>query len=346
MLLKVGQLARQICLSVRTLHHYDEIGLLSPSIRTQAGHRLYNTSDIQRLYAIQALKEFGLSLAQIAERLAQESPSLGQIIDQQIAQLEQDIAQAEQLKKRLTQLQQFSVHQIDTSTTSWLAALALVNIYAGQFTSDEIQALNLYAQEARHELDVDWPLMVKKLQVFVDEKLSPASDTAKEFVIQWTAMFERFVGHNPALLLKVHALSEQEFTLQLQRGITPAMINFIGEAMSAVHQDIYSKYLTGEQLTRINNNKVNNRHNWPPLIAAMRNQMESGASPSSSAVRPLAKQWQALFADSVTGGDPAIHAQLQIAYAQEPLLMQGTGIDQPLLSFVRTAIAALVQGEK
>jgi len=50
MLLKVGQLAKQTHLSVRTLHHYDEIGLLSPSVRTPAGHRLYNTKDIAVLY--------------------------------------------------------------------------------------------------------------------------------------------------------------------------------------------------------------------------------------------------------------------------------------------------------
>ena len=46
---KVGELAKRTGLSVRTLHHYDEIGLLSPSGRTQTGHRLYSTEDVLRL---------------------------------------------------------------------------------------------------------------------------------------------------------------------------------------------------------------------------------------------------------------------------------------------------------
>jgi MerR family transcriptional regulator, thiopeptide resistance regulator len=47
--LKVGDLAKQTRASVRTLHYYDEIGLLSPSHRTEAGYRLYSEDDIIRL---------------------------------------------------------------------------------------------------------------------------------------------------------------------------------------------------------------------------------------------------------------------------------------------------------
>jgi DNA-binding transcriptional MerR regulator len=42
--LKIGDLARQTGVSVRTLHYYDEIGLLSPSHRTEAGYRLYRAN--------------------------------------------------------------------------------------------------------------------------------------------------------------------------------------------------------------------------------------------------------------------------------------------------------------
>lgn len=50
--LKVGELARRTGLSVRTLHHYDEIGLLSPARRTATGHRLYGRDEIRRLQQI------------------------------------------------------------------------------------------------------------------------------------------------------------------------------------------------------------------------------------------------------------------------------------------------------
>jgi hypothetical protein len=50
--IKVGDLAKQTGVSVRTLHYYDEIGLLSPSHRTEAGYRLYDEQDIIRLQQI------------------------------------------------------------------------------------------------------------------------------------------------------------------------------------------------------------------------------------------------------------------------------------------------------
>ena len=46
---KVGDLAEGTGLSIRTLHHYDEIGLLPPSGRTDSGHRLYSAGDVLHL---------------------------------------------------------------------------------------------------------------------------------------------------------------------------------------------------------------------------------------------------------------------------------------------------------
>lgn len=59
MLLKIGELAKRTGLTVRTLHHYDAIDLLSPSARTDAGYRLYNQNDVARLHQIQAMRQPG-----------------------------------------------------------------------------------------------------------------------------------------------------------------------------------------------------------------------------------------------------------------------------------------------
>ena len=50
--LTVGQVAEKFGVTVRTLHHHDEIGLLVPSERTSAGYRLYTTTDITRLHVV------------------------------------------------------------------------------------------------------------------------------------------------------------------------------------------------------------------------------------------------------------------------------------------------------
>jgi len=67
--LTVGQVARLARVTVRTLHHYDEIGLLAPTDRSEAGYRRYTADDVERLQRIQAYRAFGLSLESIAEVL-------------------------------------------------------------------------------------------------------------------------------------------------------------------------------------------------------------------------------------------------------------------------------------
>lgn len=54
----VGELARKANITVRTLHHYDQIGLLKPSGSTEGGHRLYSDEDVMRLEQISILKKW------------------------------------------------------------------------------------------------------------------------------------------------------------------------------------------------------------------------------------------------------------------------------------------------
>jgi MerR family transcriptional regulator, thiopeptide resistance regulator len=62
----VGQVAERFAVTVRTLHHYDEIGLLRPSRRSAAGYRLYTDPDITRLQHVVVYRRLGLALEDIA----------------------------------------------------------------------------------------------------------------------------------------------------------------------------------------------------------------------------------------------------------------------------------------
>ena len=67
---KVGEVVRMANVSPRTLHHYDEIGLLVPSARSDAGYRLYSALDLERLRQILFYRELDFALDQIAEMLS------------------------------------------------------------------------------------------------------------------------------------------------------------------------------------------------------------------------------------------------------------------------------------
>jgi DNA-binding transcriptional MerR regulator len=65
--LTVGRVAELAGVSVRTLHHYDEIGLAQPSARTAAGYRAYSARDVERLREVLAYRRLGFGLQEVAE---------------------------------------------------------------------------------------------------------------------------------------------------------------------------------------------------------------------------------------------------------------------------------------
>ncbi len=65
----VSQLAELAGISVRTLHHYDRIGLLPPARRTAAGYRLYGRAELMRLQQILLFRELEMPLAEIQDRI-------------------------------------------------------------------------------------------------------------------------------------------------------------------------------------------------------------------------------------------------------------------------------------
>lgn len=98
---KVGALAKATGLTVRTLHHYDEIGLLQPSARLAGGHRLYDAADAARLYQIIRLRQLGFPLSQVAKVLAEPEWQLAPAIQRHLAETRRRAALTSSLCARL-----------------------------------------------------------------------------------------------------------------------------------------------------------------------------------------------------------------------------------------------------
>jgi DNA-binding transcriptional MerR regulator len=98
---KVGALARSTGLTVRALHYYDEIGLLTPSRRSSAGHRLYDAADVARLYRISLLRRLGFPLDQIGSVLEDPGWQLAAAVDRHLSLTQDRVAIAARLSSRL-----------------------------------------------------------------------------------------------------------------------------------------------------------------------------------------------------------------------------------------------------
>src|SRR6516164_39886 len=105
--LKVGELARRTGLTIRTLHYYDEIGLLKPSLHTEAGHRLYAAEDIARLQQVISLRQLGFSLEEVRNCLDRPGFSPLEVIDLHVARLREQIQLHKELCEGLEGLARF-----------------------------------------------------------------------------------------------------------------------------------------------------------------------------------------------------------------------------------------------
>ena len=67
--MQIGQIATRTELSIRTLRHYDDVGLVTPSARSPGGFRLYTEDDVERLLVIRRMKPLGFTLAEMKDLL-------------------------------------------------------------------------------------------------------------------------------------------------------------------------------------------------------------------------------------------------------------------------------------
>ncbi len=97
----IGQLARTSGLTVRALHHYERIGLLTTAQRTTAGHRLYDHDQVSRLYRLLRLRQLGMPLGKIRSALDNPHSSLPAELESHLAALEGQLATLSILRHRV-----------------------------------------------------------------------------------------------------------------------------------------------------------------------------------------------------------------------------------------------------
>ena len=68
-LMQIGEAAERVGLSIRTLRHYEEVGLIAPSARSEGGFRLYTEHDLSRLSLVKPMKPLGFTLEEMRELL-------------------------------------------------------------------------------------------------------------------------------------------------------------------------------------------------------------------------------------------------------------------------------------
>ena len=186
----VNQIAKQTGVSVRTLHHYDAIGLLKPTEITEAGYRLYDADALERLYLIIVYRELGFSLKQIAEILDAPDFDRNRALEEQISLLEE---KREQLQNRITfarglkltgvknmNFKDFDHKKLDDYSAQAKAMWGKTDAYR-EFE----QKSNGRSKETEKDLGNDLMSLFTRLGTLRDQ--DPGSDTVQDWVEQLQA---------------------------------------------------------------------------------------------------------------------------------------------------------------
>lgn len=239
--MQVGQLARQSGLTVRTLHHYDAIGLLSPSDRSEAGYRLYNSDDVARLTQILLLRPLNLSLAEIREILARPESSLQETIRQQISHLREKIESQTQLverleaiHRRLEQAERVSVDQL----TRLMEMMAMIDKY---YTPEQMEYLKKRGEELGEEkirqAETEWPQLIARMQEEMAKGTDPAGETVQALARRWQELVQEFTGGDAGIESSLRNMYGQEPQLRQQTGMDPSLMEFVAKANAAGKTD-------------------------------------------------------------------------------------------------------------
>lgn len=120
---KVGELAAATGVAARTLHYYDEIGLLVPSERTQAGHRVYTEADVCRLYRIVVLRRLGHPLGKISSLLGDGGGGLLETIGRHLDHVERALEGQRWLRGPLLEIRGLLERSIEPSADHFVDVL-------------------------------------------------------------------------------------------------------------------------------------------------------------------------------------------------------------------------------
>lgn len=339
MQLTVGELARRCGLTVRTLHHYDAIGLLVPSLRSAAGYRLYDRANIERLHRIQALRQLGLSLADIGDALSGPQRPLAEVVDRQIDQIDRELHEAARLRERLVHLRRQLADGQSPDLADWLDTLELMTMYEKYFTAEELKDLPLLTDP---DVLPEWSALVTAVQAAIDRGATPEDAEAHILALRWMEMVGRGTGNNPAFLMRLHAMNQSEPGLRERSGITPELERFVEQSMVNARLAIFARYLDAEEMARMRANYGKQLYAWPELIAELRQARARHLPADDPHVQQLAKRWMELFR-AYAGDDPQTHARIREAYAKEPDLCSGSAVDDALQAYLREATASLAE---
>src|SRR5215217_4440651 len=206
---RVGEVARLTRVSVRTLHHYDRIGLLHPARHSAGGYRMYGESELLRLQQILTLRYLGFPLKRIGDLLDRDDFNLVDSLRVQRQALQDRITELEHISAAIGDLVD---QRLATGEWSWRLVIEASQAVGAGLTRGE-ETMDAYytpEQMTRFEeahratpqdeivaIEEGWTALLAEVRAARAADLDPASAEAGELAERWVELSRRTIQHFP-----------------------------------------------------------------------------------------------------------------------------------------------------
>ncbi len=234
---RVGEVARATGLSVRTLRHYDALGLVRPAERTAAGYREYSADDVRRVYCVRSLQGLGLSLVEIRGLLEDSARDLPALVQRQIERADLEIRAATLLRRRLQTLAE-ALRETAAPLDGIRDVLEVIAMTGQYYTAEQLEQLERRAEAlgpgALEASQRAWATLIEEMEAARVSNADPASPEVQALVARWSALIEQFTGGDAGIRASLERMYQDQGVETASRGmVAPELMAYVGRAMGA-----------------------------------------------------------------------------------------------------------------
>lgn len=233
-MLRIGVLATRTGLSVRTLHHYDAIGLLRPSHRSGGGYRLYSLKDVMRLQQILLLRETGLSLDEINKSLGRDGQSLLETIAFHARRTRARIEAERRICRRLEETAALLRRRCRVTIDTIVETIEELTVFDKYFSEEQRewmkQRREVVGEERIKQVEAEWPTLIAEVRQEMAQGTPPDHPSVRALAARWRGLVEEFTAGNLGIAKSVATMYRNEPSARKRTGLDSEIMEYIGRA--------------------------------------------------------------------------------------------------------------------
>lgn len=231
---KIGEIIKRTGLTARTLHFYEEIGLIGPITRTRSGHRVYSSADLILLQQILCFRSMGVSLKDMKAMLG-DSKELKKRLKNQLKRFSIQRKELKKLEDKILELlealsdDQINSNDLDTILFKTMEGMNMYQKYFSEEAIEKIHSVTGSNNDDKNSNDV-WEKWLVDIKKELNSGTSADSDKVQSLMKQFSDMIIDVTNGDEEQIKAFYDLLHNEPKARLDHGIDDELFQFMAEA--------------------------------------------------------------------------------------------------------------------